>query len=57
MGQHTTLEEFVDGLVSTGWDDGWNAAIKAAAKLIEKERGDRKEIVARAQAIRSLYKP
>ena len=57
MGQHTTLEEFVDGLVSTGWDDGWNAAIKAAAKLIEKERGDRKEIAARAQAIRSLYRP
>jgi hypothetical protein len=57
VGQHTTLEEFVDRLISTGWDDGWNAAIKAAAKLIEKERGDRKEIVARAQAIRSLYKP
>jgi len=57
VGQHTTLEEIVDRLISTGWDDGWNAAIKAAAKLIEKERGDRKEIVARAQAIRSLYKP
>jgi hypothetical protein len=49
------LKTTVSEVYSRGYQAGWAAAIEAAARVIEDERGDVNEIKARSREVRALF--